>query len=251
MKLKKKLMVIIAAGIMVLSAAPLVFAEPAATEAESQAAQTEAVQTTQTAQLTNSKYLTKGGAAFWFVFILVVNGAFSFWVGNRFYRMSKKDNHITSEIRALRRDVEEKFTKNIGGFSEQEVDIENNNEYLAMDDEGIKPTEKSIMRDATPEEEERFRRWAEAQARPKTERKSTPHRQIKSSLREELDDDLDDVKRIKKKNYQPKRDMAVKGFDEEDEAEDLGETRVISTKGNAVKNKTKEILGDIFPFKED
>ena len=244
-------MVIIAAGIMALSVSPFVLAD---TPEQTNTAQTEAApaQTTST-QLTNSKYLTKGGAAFWFILIFVANGAFSFWVGNRFYRMSKKDNHLASEMRALRRDVEEKFSKNIGGFTEMEIDIENTNENLAMDEEGIKPAPKNIMRDATPEEEERFRRWAEAQSKPKSERRTSSQRPVKSALREELEEDMDDVKKIKKKNYQPKRE-AVKENDEndiDDGVEDLGETRIISTKGNAVKNKTKEILGDIFPFKED
>lgn len=255
MNFKKKLMVFLAAGIMALSVSPFALAatpRPAdntvTEQADAAAGQAPAAQTqTSTMEFTNSKYLTKGGAVFWFIFIALLNGAFSFWVGNRFYRMSKKDNHIASEIRALRRDVEEKFAKNIGGFAEQEVDIENNNESLAMTEEGIKPVEKNIMRDATPEEEERFRRWAEAQSRPKAERTTA-----KSSVRTELQENMDDVKKIKKKNYQPKREPVRETGDEDfDSAEDLGETRVISTKGNAVKNKTKEILNDIFPFKED
>lgn len=251
MKFKKKLMVIIAAGIMVLSASPLAMAatpRPADNEVQVEAAEATAIPVNtaaQTTEFTNSKYLTKGGAAFWFIFLTLLNGAFSFWVGNRFYRMSKKDNHLASEVRALRRDVEEKFTKNIGGFAEKEIDIENSNESLAMSDEGIKPEEKKLVRDATPEEEERFRRWAEAQSRPKSERNRP-----KSALREELDDDMNEVKKIRKKNYQPKRET-VKENEGFDSSGDLGETRVIKTKGSAVKNKTKEILSDIFPFDED
>ncbi len=258
MNLKKKVMVLLAAGIVALSASPLVLAatpEPAGNtqQANQQTAATiapaepvSAAQTADTAQLTNKKYLTKGGAAFWFVFTVILNGALSFWIGNRFYRLAKKDNHISAEIRALRKDVEEKFVKSVGGFAEQEIDINNLNESLAMDDGGIKPVDKQpVLREISAEEEERFRRWEEAQSKPRSERVRP-----KSAVKEELDEELDDVKKIRRKNYQPKRELDEEAF-EEDDSEDLGETKEIKLKGESVKSKAKEILGDIFPFKED
>lgn len=244
MNLKKKIMVATITGMMILSASALVLAatpKPADNEVPQ-------AQTTQTAtEYTNKRYLTKGGAAIWFIVILLANGAFSFWVGNRFYRMSKKDNHVASEIRALRRDVEEKFAQSIGDFAEKEVEITNTNESLAENEEGIKSPEKNITFDATPEEEERFRRWAQAQSKIKSE--PAP----KSSVRRDLEENMDEVKKINKKNYQPRREKIKpeKKEDTFDAAEDLGETKVINTKSTAVKNKTKEILNDIFPFKED
>ena len=66
----------------------------------------------------------------------------AFGLETDFYKLSKKDNHLSFEIRALRKDIEEKFVNNVGGFSEQEVDIKNLNESLALDDEGLKPTAK-------------------------------------------------------------------------------------------------------------
>lgn len=255
MNFKKKLIVVIAAGIMVLSASTYVMAATPKPADNTAQAQTQTAQTTnQTTELTNKKYLTKGGATAWFIIILLVNGGFSFWVGHRFYRMAKKDNHVASEMRALRRDVEEKFALSIGGFAEKEVEIKNTNKNLAADEEGIKPPEKNITFDAIPDEEERFRRWAAEQAKPKTGART------KSPVRRDLDDNMDGVRKIRKKNYRPRRDEAPEdaeprgaakkeeGFDS---GEDLGETRVIPTKGAAVKNKTKELLNDIFPFKED
>ncbi|MGN0106495.1 MAG: hypothetical protein ACI4A5_02205 [Hominilimicola sp.] len=264
MNLKKKVMVLFAAGIVALSASPLVLAatpepagntEQAVTEQTTQqtsatvapAAPISGVQTADASELTNKKYLTKGGAAFWFIFTIILNGALSFWIGNRFYRLARKDNHVSGEIRALRKDIEEKFVKSVGGFAEQEVDINNLNESLAMDDEGIKPMEKQpVLREVSAEEEERFRRWEEAQSKPKNERVRP-----KSAVKEELDEELDDVKKIRRKNYQPKRSLDDEVFEEEDNSEDLGETKEIKLRGEGVKSKAKEILGDIFPFKED
>ena len=144
MNIKKKLMVLFAAGIMIISAAPLAFA---ATPSPSETAQptvtvppvTNNVQTQTVKMEENTSHLTKGGAAFWFIFTIVLNTAVSFWIGNRFYRLAKKENHVSGEIRALRKDIEEKFVKSVGGFSETEVDITNLNESLAMNEEGIKP----------------------------------------------------------------------------------------------------------------
>lgn len=261
MNLKKKLMVIMAAGIVAISASPLVLAAtPQPADNDQQAAE----QTTQTqeaspvtnnvaqatdTELTNDKYLTKGGAAFWFIFTIVLNGVLSFWIGNRFYRLARKDNHVTGEIRALRRDIENKFVNSVGGFAEQDIDIKNLNESLAMDNEGIKPQAKSpVLREVSAEEEERFRKWEEAQSKPKTERA-----RVRSAVREELDDEFDDVKRINRKNYQPKRERTEEILSEaENDAEDLGATKEIKiNRGESVKSKAKEILGDIFPFKED
>jgi hypothetical protein len=238
MKIKKKLIILAATIIMAFSVSPFALADNDAMGIQTQTQ-------TQTTELTNSKYLTKGGAAFWFIFTIVANVAISFWIGNRFYRLSKKDNHVSSEIRALRKDVEEKFVKSVGGFAEQEVDISNLNESLAVDEEGIKPVEKQpVFREVSAEEEERFRKWEEAQSKPKSERVRP-----KSAVKEELDGELNDVKKIRRKNYQP--DRSRKADTDEKSGEDLEATREVKLKGEGVKSKAKEILGDIFPFKED
>lgn len=267
MNLKKKLIILSAAGIMALSASPFVLAAtPApANTAPPQTTVAPAAGATAPnsgAALTNDKYLTKGGAAFWFVFTVVLNGALSFWIGNRFYRLSKKDNHVSSEIRALKRDIEDKFVKSVGGFAEQEVDINNLNESLAMDGDGIRMSDKPAqpVREISPEEEERFRKWEEAQSKARSARTrqrdsyegsfDDDFEDIKRSrrtVREDFNEELDDVRKIRRKNYQPKRGSS----DEFDEDDDMGETKEIKLKGEGVKSKAKEILGDIFPFNED
>ena len=256
MNFKKKLMVLIAAGIMMFSLAPLAFAEPETDEGQTDDTQvTETVAPADTAQqsqplqmvteFTNDKYLTKGGAAIWFVLILLANGAFSFWVGNRFYRLSKKDNHVSAEIRALRRDIDDKFVKSVDGFAEQEIDIENLNESLGIKISASEAPKRNAVKELSPEEEERFRRWEEALAKPKTERT----RPARPTLREEIEEDFDDVKTPSKKDYKPRREEAAAPA--EDKADNLGETKVMKPMGEGVKNKAKEILGDIFPFKDE
>lgn len=265
MNLKKKLIVLLAAGIMLFAAAPLAFAEPEGEEAEvtetpvvtqAPAAQTSQAVSQTALELANDKYLTKGGAAIWFILIFAASGAFSFWIGNRFYRLAKKENHVTAEIRALRRDIETKFMKSVDGIAEQEISIENINDIFALTDEGIKtPKKKSSIKELSPEEEERFRQWEEAQSKPKTERARPERPAAKPTLREELEEELDDVKVAKKKDYKPEREMhptrtrAPKK--EAGTSDSLDETRVIKPVGEGVKNKAKEILGDIFPFNED
>ncbi len=249
MNLKKKIMILFASALMLVSASPLAMAtastpEPAGNTQEAQVTMAPAAGVgVQSMEMENDKYLTKGGAAFWFIFTIVLNGALSFWVGNRFYRMGKKDNHTSAEIRALRKDIDEKFTRSVGGFAEQEIDINNLNESLAMGSDDIKTAQKSaILDEITPEEEERFRRWEAAQSKPKTERVKP-----KSAVKEELEDELDRTKKINPKTYQPKRED---DFDTDD-SEDMGETKAINLKGEGVRSKAKEILSDIFPFKED
>ena len=279
MNIKKKIMVIFATGIMAFSASPFVLAAtpvPANntqqaeqvdttqqdtanqnntanqnTQAQIPAAGNAQTQTDTSTQVSNKKYLSKGWAVFWFIFTIIINAIISFWIGNRFYKLSKKDNHLSFEIRALRKDIEEKFVNNVGGFSEQEVDIKNLNESLALDDEGLKPTAKQpVLNEVSAEEEARFRRWEEAQSKPRKERVKP-----KSVLKEEFDEELDDVKKIKRKNYQPKRNPSEDFEDEKEneksESVDMDATREIKLKGEGVKSKAKELLGDIFPFKED
>ena len=55
-------------------------------------------------ELTGSHYF---GANGWFIFTIIINAIISFWIGNRFYKLSKKDNHLSFEIRALRKDIED------------------------------------------------------------------------------------------------------------------------------------------------
>ena len=135
MNIKKKIMVIFATGIMAFSASPFVLAATPApanntqqaeqvdttqqdtanqnntanqnTQAQIPAAGNVQTQTDTSTQVSNKKYLSKGWAVFWFIFTIIINAIISFWIGNRFYKLSKKDNHLSFEIRALRKDIEE------------------------------------------------------------------------------------------------------------------------------------------------
>lgn len=165
-----------------------------------------------TDDVSNKKYVSRGAFAIWIILAMLINALFSFWVGNRFYKMSKKDTHITSEIRALRRDIDEKFVGSVGGFSEQETDITNSNEDYSYDEGGI--TQRPAVK-RTAEEDEEFKKW-------------------ESRLNQRPSD------AARRKKYQPERKEEFE--DEEEEKQE---------KGSAVKNKAKELLGDIFPFNED
>ncbi len=160
----------------------------------------------------------------WLLLSVLINAGISFWIGNRFYRLSKKDTHLTSEIRALRRDVEEKFIQTVAGFAEQETDISNANEDYSMSDEGITMPRRQRSEETSAEEDELLHKW-ESRMNAKQARPSAPSRESKyePSVR---------------RKYQPERDETETETDE-------------NASGSAIKSKAKEILGDIFPFKED
>lgn len=149
MNIKKKIMVIFATGIMAFSASPFVLAATPApanntqqaeqvdttkqdtanqnntanqnTQAQIPAAGNVQTQTDNSTQVSNKKYLSKGMGCI-FGYIHYYNQCnYSFWIGNRFYKLSKKGNSFHLKSRALRKDIEEKFVNNVGGFSEQEV----------------------------------------------------------------------------------------------------------------------------------
>lgn len=177
------------------------------------------------------KGISVGAMIGWLLVSIIINGALSFWIGNRFYRLSKKDSHITAEIRALRRDVEEKFLQSVGGFAEQETDITNSNEDYSMSEEGITMTRRRRAEEPTSEEEdEMFKKWESRQSQQTL--RSGAHR---ADSRHELN---------RRRKYQPAREEIEVEEDYDDE-ENAGENK------SAIKSKAKEILGDIFPFKED
>ena len=49
----------------------------------------------------------------------------------------------------------------------------------------------------------------------------------------------------------PSEDFEDEKENEKSESVDMDATREIKLKGEGVKSKAKELLGDIFPFKED
>lgn len=174
----------------------------------------------------NKGSVSVGTMIIWLIISVLINAGISFWIGNRFYRLSKKDTHLTSEVRALRRDVEEKFLMSVGGFAEQETDISNANEDYSRDGEGITMQRRQRQEEVSPaEEDELLRKWEgrmnarQSAARPTAETRYEPN--------------------VRRK-YQPTRDEEPIEEDEYEEEPKSG-----------IKSKAKGILNDIFPFKED
>lgn len=187
-------------------------------------------------------YTTRGGAFGWFLLSVLVNAVLSFVIGNRFYKMSKKNNHVSAEVRALRRDIEEKFNKNIGGFSEHDVEISNSNESYAPNDGGIKANIRKTEEEISAEET--FREWEKNLAKQEAERREAIREALKPrSTREfvEKEEESFDTHRGEK-SYKPQRETIAEE-DYEDEKEE--------STFDAIKHKAKEIITDIFPFRED
>lgn len=206
---------------------------------------TTAVETASPQSGNESKGVSKGGMFLWFLLSVIVNGIISFAIGNRFYKISRRESHVTSEIRALRRDVEEKFVGNVGGFAESEFDVSNSNEDYSMDEEGIRMTPASSQ-PRSAEADDMFKKWEEQRA----QRRAALKRTVETAP--EFEDEDDDVKvyspsKKHKKKYQPKRTAII----EDEDDEDLYEEDIKGSGFDAVKGKAKEFLGDIFPFKED
>lgn len=189
------------------------------------------------------KYTTKGGAFGWFVLSVLVNAVLSFAIANRFYKMSKKDNHIASEIRALRRDVEERFASTVKGFYEQETDMTNQNDDYSSDEDGIKMAQKPVEKDESAEEI--FRKWESDLANQRAQKRA----EIRASVAPRSMKEEDEQEAVRISAYQPNRRSADDLYeDDDDDYEDYEEEE---SKFAIFKSKAKEFITDVFPLKED
>lgn len=190
--------------------------------------ETGVVEVVQAQRESDKKYSSKGFVVLWFFLALLINLVLSFMIANRFYKMSKRENHIHSEIRALRRDLEEKFANSVGGFAEMETDITNSNENFGVDDsiEFEQPQNETTSN----ENDEVFRQWESKMAR----------RSARGVVNEENQDVLeeDEVLQPSKRKYSPTREGLV--FEDSKE----------ESKVDVIKNKAKGIINNIFPFKD-
>ncbi|MDD6483420.1 MAG: hypothetical protein PUF72_02445 [Clostridiales bacterium] len=177
------------------------------------------------------KYTTKGGSFLWFVLSVLVNLVLSFLIGNRFYNLSKKEKNVGAEIKALRRDLEEKFVSNVGGFSEMETDVTNTNDNYSINGSISMPERHGA--DFAADSEDVFKRWDSRMNRIKSQ--------------EVIEEEPEEEEERPRRKYQPARKPAPEEEDDTDELDEFEETRRIST----VKQKAKSFLGDIFPFKEE
>lgn len=153
------------------------------------------------------------------VLVVIINAAISFAIANRFYKLSKKTPNLQSELRALRRDIDEKFSGSVKEVKESAAEVKNSNENLSRDG-GFKKEAKAPSADYS----EIAKRW-----NIEIERDEEPEIKIKAS---------DKSKTKREKKFKPQREKRVTV--EADEGV-----------GDSVKNKAKEILGDIFPFGDE
>lgn len=221
--------------------------------------------TAQTASNTaaNKKYQSRLGGFLWFLLSVAVNFIISCWIGNRFYKMARKSAQSSNEIRALRKDIEEKFASTLTDISEPTIDVLNQNENYARNDEGLTMPERRNHVELSDEERDMMRRW---------DKKRTNTRAAEDA--EEFDEEVDyeDSRRSSKsaprRAYQPTRRSSGIEFDDEEDYEDeeyeeieeyedrrstkKRPSRMTSGKGvSKARSKAKRAFNNVFPFDED
>ncbi len=85
--------------------------------------------------------ITRGGLWVAFILLVIINAIVSFMISSRFAALSKRDNHLSAEIRALRRDIDAKMSGTVGGFRENDTVIINRNKDYT-NGEGVRPEKK-------------------------------------------------------------------------------------------------------------
>lgn len=175
--------------------------------------------------VTAKKYLTKWGGFFWFLLSVIVNFILSCWISNRFYRLAKRNTQGSAEIRALRKDIEEKFASTLVDINEPMTDVVNTNENYARTDEGMEMPERRQNVEIKEDEREILGRWDMQRTAAKADDEGN--------------------------TYEMRRPASAIQFeDDEDEAEE--ETPARSKIDSIAKagNKAKDFLSNIFPFEE-
>lgn len=171
--------------------------------------------------VTAKKYLTKWGGFFWFLLSVIVNFILSCWISNRFYKLAKRNTQGSAEIRALRKDIEEKFASTLTDINEPITEVVNRNENYARTDEGMTMPDRKSTVEINDREREALNRWDTKRAAQKAA-ESSDH------------------------TYEMRRPMAVE-FDDADEEEESSSKRDSVAKAG---NKAKDFLSNIFPFDE-
>lgn len=198
----------------------------------------------------------------WFILSVIVNFILSCWVGNRFYRMARKNAQGSAEIRALRKDIEEKFAGTISDISEPATEVINRNENYARNDDGITMPERKSHVELNENDLEMMKRWDLNRSSSKSVRDTEPDNESE----DDFDDEAASMRRPTRSAYQPTRRSSGIEFDDdeaeyEDEERPRGARRPSrmplrkeksaspSTISNA-KNKAKDFLSNVFPFDE-
>lgn len=186
----------------------------------------------------NKKYLSKLGGFLWFLLSVLVNTVISYWIGSRFYRMAKKSAQGSNEIRALRKDIEEKFASTLKNVDEPAIDVINSNENYARDDDGLVMPDRRGHVELDEDELEMVRRWDSRSS---------------ASSRERAQESEPESRAASKRSYQPTRRSSGIEFDEDENSEYHEEERAprrekATGKLAGAKNKTKDFLSNVFPF---
>ena len=172
--------------------------------------------------VTAKKYLTKWGGFFWFLLSVIVNFILSCWISNRFYKLAKRNTQGSAEIRALRKDIEEKFASTLTDINEPITEVVNRNENYARTDEGMTMPERKSTVEINDREREALNRWDTKRAAQKAAEDSERTYEMRRPMSVEFDDDADEEVEVSRK-----RDSVAKAG-----------------------NKAKDFLSNIFPFDE-
>lgn len=218
--------------------------------------------TTTNTTSTNKKYQTRFGGFLWFLLSVVVNLILSYMIGNRFYQLARRSAQGSSEIRALRKDIEEKFGNTLRDISEPAIEVMNQNENYSRTDEGITMPERRSHVEINDEEREIMRRWDSKRS------KTVDFEDDEYDEDDEYYEDERPVARAPKRAYQPSRRSSGIDFEDdeygEDEFEDEYEerrlqksrpSRMMSERERAskpsAKNRARKFLSNVFPSDED
>ena len=185
------------------------------------------------------KYLTKWGGFFWFLLSVAVNFVLSCWVANRFYNLARRNAQGSAEIRALRKDIEEKFASTLKDIDEPVTEVVNHNESYAREDAGIEMPERKSAVEIKDEEREILGRW---------DMKRVAQKEAAT------EDDQHPVD-IERRAYAPTRSMSGIEFEDDDRQDDVAPRPAgqLRSKMDAVAKagtKAKDFLSNIFPFDE-
>ena len=107
-------------------------------------------------QINAKKFLTKTGAFGMFLLTVLVSAIVSFLISYRFYKMKKTDNYLSSEIRALKRDIDSKMAGLVNNVSEYETRTDNSNPDYSDGDRSLEIEEQT---DSEEEAIDMYSKW--------------------------------------------------------------------------------------------
>ena len=173
----------------------------------------------QTEATPSKTYLTKWGGFFWFILSIIVNFILSCWISNRFYRLAKRNTQGSAEIRALRKDIEEKFASTLTDINEPATEIVNRNENYARTDDGIEMPDRKPTVEIDEAGREMLGKWDMQRTAQRSEENEFGLRHPEDRIR----------------------------FEEEPDKEPAPSKMETITKAGT---KAKDFLSNIFPFEE-